>query len=113
MKVDPAGKLPGVSPKPEVRKADAARVTPSADKVEISGASPGEATYGRVPVDKSPSSSSPEGSMAVEARAQKLAEIRSRVESGAYNSREMIERVVDRLLSSWKLGSKGSPDASA
>lgn len=113
MKVDPAGKLPGVSPKPEVRKAEAAEVSPPADKVEISGSTPGTATYGRVPVDRSPLSSSPEGSMAVDARTQKLAEIRSRVESGAYNSREMIEKVVDRLLSSWKLGSKGNPNADA
>ncbi len=113
MKVDPAGKLPGLSSKPEMQKAEPANVTPPADKVEISGSAPRGATYGRFPVDTSPSSSSSEVSMVADARAQKLAEIRSRVESGAYNSREMIEKVVDRLLSSWKLGSKGSPDANA
>ena len=41
--------------------------------------------------------------MATDAREQKLAEVRLRLESGAYNSRDMIERVVDRLLDKWNL----------
>lgn len=111
MKVDPTGQLSETTPRPDVPRAEPKPALPPADQVEISGSTRADATYGRGAA--TPSGSSPEVSMASDARAQRLAEIRSRVESGAYNSREMIEKVVDRLLSSWRLGSKGNPDANA
>lgn len=43
--------------------------------------------------------------MATDARAQKLAAIEKRIQEGAYNTRLSIERVVDRLLDKWNLGS--------
>ena len=103
MKVDPTGKLPETTPRPDLPRVEAKPAQPPGDQVNISGKAPAGATYGRGTA--TPTGSSSEGSMASDARAQKLAEIRSRVESGAYNSREMIEKVVDRLLSKWKLGS--------
>ena len=45
------------------------------------------------------------------ARKDKLAAIRQRIEAGEYDSREVIERVVDRLLEKWGLvGTKVPPD---
>lgn len=111
MKIDPTRNVPGVVSQPETKQVKASPKPPS-DQVKISGSALREPTYGRVPVmDRVSSGSSSEVTMTQNARAQKLAEIRSRVESGAYNSREMIEKVVDRLLSSWKLASGPSPDA--
>jgi hypothetical protein len=50
--------------------------------------------------------------MAQDARAQKLAEVRSRLDAGVYNTRELIERVVDRLLDTWNLSAR-KPDSSS
>jgi hypothetical protein len=114
MKIDPTGKVLITPRTPELPKAQPAAPVPSTDQVEIKGATRPGATYERVPVgERSQAGSTPEVPMAQNARAQKLAEVRSRVEAGAYNSREMIEKVVDRLLSSWKLGSGTRPDADA
>ena len=41
--------------------------------------------------------------MTQDARAQKLASIRQRMEAGVYNTREIVEQVVDRLLDRWNL----------
>jgi hypothetical protein len=113
MKIDPTGKVPIVPERPPVRAAEPTRQGSPADAVELSGGAASAATYRRAPVpDPSPAGSLSEVPMVADARAQKLAEIRSRVESGAYNSREMIEKVVDRLLSSWKLG-PSRPDTDA
>jgi hypothetical protein len=52
--------------------------------------------------------------MAPDARAQKIQAIKDRIQAGVYDSREIIERVVDRLLEKWQIdpGQKpGGPDA--
>jgi len=46
-----------------------------------------------------------EAIMVTDARAQKLAAIEKRIQDGVYNTRQSIERVVDRLLDKWHLGS--------
>jgi hypothetical protein len=113
MKVDPTGRVPGQLAKPATPKAEQPPSTPS-DKLEISGKAPAGATYDRAAVtDRPPLGSRSEVEMAAEARAQKLAEIRSRMDAGVYNSRDMIEKVVDRLLSAWKLGPSRNSDSNA
>jgi hypothetical protein len=114
MKIDPTGRLPQ---QPLEQVAPAARkpqTPPPADQVEISGRANADATYSRAPVpNRAAEVSSLEVHMAQDARAQKLAEVRSRMDAGVYNSRDLIEKVVDRLLDRWKLGPAEKPDSTA
>jgi hypothetical protein len=80
------------------------------DQLELSlaGRSESRATYTRSDVASATIATQPaEVTMAQDARAQKLASTRQRMEAGVYNSREMIERVVDRLLEKWNLYESG------
>lgn len=47
-----------------------------------------------------------ETQMTSDARASRLAAIEKRVGEGAYNTREIIERVADRLLQEWGLSAQ-------
>jgi len=84
------------------------------DQLELSGGAreaANEATYTRSDVapPEATASRPAEVPMAQDARAQKLAEIRQRMEAGVYNSREIIEQIVDRLLDEWNVtGAKGT-----
>lgn len=99
MKVDPPG---------PVQELDTELAAP-ARPVSESGPDEGQVTAGVTACDsgEAPEASSLEVRMSKSARTQKLAEVRQRVESGAYNTRDMIERVVDRLLDKWNLPSPG------
>lgn len=46
--------------------------------------------------------------MVTNARSERIAAIEKRIQEGLYNTRGSIERVVDRLLTSWNLGSTRS-----
>ena len=113
MKIDPTGRLAGTLAEPVATRVEQP-AKPATDALELSGRSPEAATYNRVPTaGGQPLDSSREAHMAQDARAQKLAEVRLRMEAGVYNSREVIEKVVDRLLDAWKLGPAGRSDSSA
>jgi hypothetical protein len=64
------------------------------------------ATYGPGDVRPvgTPEARNAEAIMGPDARAEKLAAIEKRIQEGVYNSRQSIERVVDRLLDKWNLG---------
>jgi anti-sigma28 factor (negative regulator of flagellin synthesis) len=87
------------------------KATPQhSDQLELNHAAgpKSEATYSRSDVVPAKATTqSVEVTMAQDARAQKLASIRQRMEAGVYNSREIIERVVDRLLDRWNLNESG------
>jgi hypothetical protein len=51
-----------------------------------------------------------EAGMATDPRTLKIADIRKRIDEGAYNSRGIIEQVVDRLLEKWGFKSTSSAD---
>lgn len=108
MKIDPTGRVPNLPAQPTASTAKRAGTSSPGDQIDIAGRPTAEATYSRVPAsDRASQDSTLEVQMAQDARAQKLAEIRSRMEAGVYNSRDMIERVVDRLLDKWDLGPSG------
>ena len=114
MRIDPTGRVPQQPSEQVTKAARKPQASPPPDQVEISGREDADATYARTPVpDRSAKVSSLEVHMAQDARAQKLAEVRSRMDAGVYNSRDLIEKVVDRLLDTWKLGPAEKPDSNA
>jgi hypothetical protein len=55
-------------------------------------------------------SDEPEAGMVTDPRTLKIADIRKRIDEGAYNSRGIIEQVVDRLLEKWGIGPTSSAE---
>ena len=114
MKIDPTGRIPQKHLEQVAPATRRPQTPPPADQVEISGRATADATYSRTPVPaRAEEVSSLEVHMAKDARAQKLAEVRSRIDAGVYNSRDLIEKLVDRLLDTWKLGPAEKPDSTA
>jgi hypothetical protein len=113
MTVDPIGGAPSQLPEPGGKRPDAQKPQPDKDLVDLTRqAATGqkEATYSREQVRQAAWTGPAELTMATDARAQRLAAIRERVQAGVYDTREVIERVVDRLLERWQLGSRNRPD---
>jgi len=112
MKIDPIG---GGDYLPlKARGADASkdtRIRP-ADATELGRSTPAakgttESTYSRADIVATPAAGDNEhveNRMTSDARASRLATIEKQVGQGAYNAREIIERVADRLLDEWGLG---------
>ena len=113
MTVDRIHGSPGQLPESEPqRRSEKPLSQPRSDAVELSRGDPArEATYSRKTAVGSsrPQPASAEEGMADLARAQRLDAIRQRIEDGVYDSREVIEKVVDRLLDTWDLGASHPP----
>jgi hypothetical protein len=111
MTVKPIGGAPPELPesRQSVQKPEKAP-TQRSDQLELNqgAGSKSDATYARSDVAPARTAIQPaEVTMAQDTRAQKLASIRQRMEAGVYNSREIIEQVVDRLLERWNLNDAG------
>jgi len=107
-------------PEPERGRPRATPPRSPQDEVQLSSRQPAaskQPTYSPQTVRRAaqaPAASRAEKTMAPDARAQKIQAIKDRIQAGVYDSREIIERVVDRLLEKWQIdpGQKpGGPDA--
>jgi anti-sigma28 factor (negative regulator of flagellin synthesis) len=108
-RIDP-GSLPVSAPfsRGEVRRGQTSRVASFERSGPGSTVGSSGATYGPKGAAQNGGATQTreaEAIMATDARAQKLAAIEKRIQEGAYNTRLSIERVVDRLLDKWNLGS--------
>ena len=112
MTVDRIHGSPGTSPEAEPRRSEKPLSEPRTDAVELSSGNGADtATYFRTDAVGS-SRLQPafaEEGMADLARAQRLDAIRQRIEAGVYDSREVIELIVDRLLEKWQLDANHPP----
>ena len=112
MTVDHIHGSPGTLPEPEPRRSEKPLSKPRTDAVELSsGNGADRATYFRTDAVGSSrlQPASAEEGMADLARAKRLDAIRQRIEAGVYDSREVIELIVDRLLERWQLEASHPP----
>ena len=112
MTVDRNHGSPGTPPEPEPGRSEKPLSKSRTDAVERSSGNGADgATYSRTDAVGSSrlQPASAEEGMADLARAQRLDAIRQRIEAGVYDSREVIEQIVDRLLDKWQLGTSHEP----
>jgi anti-sigma28 factor (negative regulator of flagellin synthesis) len=105
-------------PEPERNRPRATPPRSPQDEVHLSSrqpVAPKEPTYSPKTVRRAqaaPSASRAEKTMAPDARAQKVQAIKDRIQAGVYDSQEIIERVVDRLLEKWQIDPGQEPGGS-